>query len=343
MIHRDKISLMLKTADCEERLLKGISEKSFSVYIGIPFCPTRCAYCSFISGVCKNEEILSLYIDCLIKELRLLKCLNNLSLNSIYIGGGTPTALSPALLNRLLTEISEIVDISGINEYTVEAGRPDTVTREKLDIIKNAGAERISINPQTLNDKTLKLIGRNHTGKQFFEAYETAKAVGFSSVNTDLILGLPEETEKDFIYTLDNILSLKPENITLHTLSIKRAADLNSREYGKSSANEMHRIAESRLTEYSPYYLYRQKNTVDNLENTGYCLPGKECIYNMCMMGDMETVISFGGGAVTKFVEDSSVTRLRNPKDADLYIKEIDNIIKGKEQEFVKYNNSRRD
>ncbi len=341
MISDEKIPLMLKTDKCEERLLSHIDKKSYSIYIGIPFCPTRCSYCSFISRTYKDEEILSLYVDCLIKELELLDILDNLKLNSIYIGGGTPTTLSPALLYKLTEAINKKIDITKVKEYTIEAGRPDTVTKEKLDIIKNSGAKRISINPQTLNDKTLKLIGRAHTKEQFFSAFELARKADFPVINTDLILGLPEEAEEDFKYTIDNIIKLKPENITLHTLAIKRAAHLNSSEYKPSPANEMHKIAEGKLKGYIPYYLYRQKNTVDNLENTGYALPGTECIYNMCMMGDTETVISFGGGAVTKFIENANVLRIRNPKDADLYIKTIDDVIKGKEQKFVKYNLSR--
>lgn len=343
MISDEKIPLMLKTDKCEERLLSDIGRKSYSIYIGIPFCPTRCSYCSFISKTYKNEEILNLYVDCLIKEFELLKHLDNLELNSIYIGGGTPTTLPPKLLHKLTEALNKNIDIKKVKEYTIEAGRPDTVTKEKLAVIKNCGAKRISINPQTLNDKTLSLIGRAHTEKQFFEAFSLAREIGFDVINTDLILGLPEEDEEDFRYTINNIIKLKPENITLHTLAIKRAADLNGSEYTPSPANMMHKMAEEKLKGYIPYYLYRQKNTVDNLENTGFSLPGKECIYNMCMMGDSETVISFGGGAVTKFVEDDSVIRLRNPKDADLYIKTIDEVIKGKEQKFVKYNISRRD
>ncbi len=341
MIEDEKISLMMKTYECEERLLKDIGRKSYSLYIGIPFCPTRCAYCSFISKTYKNDEILSLYVDALIKELSLLKTLKNLKISTIYIGGGTPTTLPPSLLYKLMEQISKEINLSEVKEYTVEAGRPDTVTEEKLKIIKDMGAKRISINPQTLNDKTLKLIGRNHTAEQFFKAYEIAEKTGFDVINTDLILGLPEETEDDFCYTLDNILKLNPENITLHTLAIKRAAELNLNSVEKSPAEKMHSIAKKKLDGYIPYYLYRQKNTVDNLENTGFSQPGKECIYNMCMMGDAQTVISFGGGAVTKFIEQDSVKRIRNPKDADLYIKTIDDVIKGKEQEFVKYNISR--
>lgn len=341
MIHKDKIDLMIKTDECEARLLDSLNRKSFSVYIGIPFCPTRCSYCSFISRTYKDEKILSLYIDALIKELSLLRHTDNLHFNTIYIGGGTPTSLPPHLLERLMNAINDNLNIKEGTEFTVEAGRPDTVTKEKLEIIKAAGASRISINPQTLNDKTLKLIGRNHNEKQFFEAYDIAKKVGFDVINTDLILGLPKETKDDFLYTIDNILKLNPENITLHTLAIKRAADLGGDELTKNPAREMHEIAAERLKGYIPYYLYRQKNTVDNLENTGYSHPGKECIYNMCMMGDMETVLSFGGGAVTKLVEDKDIIRLRNPKDADLYIKTIDDVIGKKLSEIINYNNSR--
>ena len=341
MISEDKISLMLKTDECEEKLLSLIGRDTYSVYIGIPFCPTRCSYCSFISKTYKNEEILTQYTDALIKELSLLKSLNNLKLTSIYIGGGTPTTLSPQLLYKLMNEIAKNTDLKALKEYTVEAGRPDTVTKEKLDIIKAMGASRISINPQTLNDKTLRLIGRAHSERDFYDAYEIAKNTGFDVINTDLILGLPEETEEDFIYTLDNLLPLAPENITLHTLAIKRAADLNDGEVIKTPANKMHIISEKRLNDYFPYYLYRQKNTVDNLENTGYSKVGCECIYNMSMMGDLETVISFGGGGVTKFIESDSVERLRNPKDADLYIKTINDVIKGKEQKLAEYNISR--
>ncbi len=340
MVEADKLSLMFSTANAEAELIKTLPENGVSFYIGVPYCPTRCSYCSFISRAVRSEDELEKYVECLIREFEIIENADFLKPVSIYIGGGTPTVLSPSQLSRVMEALAKRIDVSALREYTVEAGRPDTVTEEKLRVIKELGAGRISINPQTLKNDTLKLIGRNHTAEDFYRAFSAARKVGFETVNTDLIAGLPGETAEDFEKSIKGITGLKPENITVHTLSVKRAAALTLADAVKNPAYEMHKRASGILEGYSPYYLYRQKNTVDNLENTGYSLPGHECIYNMCMMGDIQNIISFGGGGVTKFIGEKSIERIRNPKDGDLYIKTIDDVIKGKEQKIAEYRNS---
>ncbi len=329
LISPEKVSLMIETADCEARAVLNSPKNGVSLYIGIPFCPTRCSYCSFISRAVTDTRMIDSYIECIKREMEALSFLDNIE--TIYVGGGTPTTLNEKQLSSLLSFVNKNFKLHNLKEFTVEAGRPDTVNEEKLKIIYENNVDRISINPQTLNDKTLKLIGRKHTSYDFLKAYETARKFNFKTINTDLIAGLPEENEEDFRFTMDEIIKLKPENVTVHTLSIKRAADLDFKSDRKSVANEMQKYSRIILKDYIPYYLYRQKNTLDNLENVGYSLKGYECLYNIFMMGELKNVISFGGGGVTKLINNSEITRIRNPKDADLYIKEIENVIKSKQ------------
>jgi len=332
LIHEDKADLILAANAYEEKALGNLIKNGVSVYVGIPFCPTRCAYCSFISKTYKDSSIIDKYVECLKKEMEALKELENIE--TVYIGGGTPTTLNENQLEDLLSFMHQNFNFNSLKEFTVEAGRPDTVTEEKLKILYDNRVDRISINPQTLNDRTLKLIGRNHSAYEFFKAYEIAQKFNFKTVNTDLIAGLKNESLEDFKYTIDKIIALKPENITVHTLSIKRAAELTFEDDKKNIANEMQKYSLKALSDYKPYYLYRQKNTLDNLENVGYTKPGHECLYNMYMMNEIQSIISFGGGSVTKLVSENGVERIRNPKDADLYIKEIENVINCKKTQL---------
>lgn len=310
-VRPDKAELAFGTAKAEDMILSHIPADSKAIYIGIPFCPGRCSYCSFVSENHSDdmESVLSEYADAIIKEICALRSvLNNIS--SVYVGGGTPTVMNDELFPRFIRECFSELNLPPHTEITVEAGRPDTVTKAKLLALRDAGISRICINPQTLSDKTLSVIGRNHTSEQFMEAFRLARAAGFSSINTDLIAGLPGEGPDDFRHTLDTIVSLHPENITIHTLSRKRASRMSTEHIFVSDepavrfVDEMLRYASGLLTEkgYRPYYLYRQKDTVGGHENTGYSIPGKECSYNVAMMSDERSVIAVGAGGISKKV-----------------------------------------
>lgn len=298
-----------------------------SLYIAIPFCPSRCLYCSFISH--STEKMLKLlpeYVLLLCEELKQKAVLFdklNLKLKTVYIGGGTPSILEAEQIDMLLNTIKENYNMNNIAEYTFEAGRPDTVTKEKLEAVKRGGVNRISINTQTLNDEILSNIGRRHTADDYFTAFEAAREVGFEVINTDLIAGLPGESYQSFKDSIDKVVSLSPENITVHTLCVKRASNLNLQGLAEYSAESIitseqleythHLMSEN---EYFPYYMYRQKNTVGNLENTGYSKKGHEGLYNIIMMDETHSVIGAGAGAVTKLVFNSNqhIERIFNPK-----------------------------
>ncbi|MBQ4109317.1 MAG: coproporphyrinogen dehydrogenase HemZ [Clostridia bacterium] len=340
-VSESKTELMFQAAEYEEATAKNTKSTDISVYIGIPFCPSRCAYCSFISKTYKNDSIINDYLDALIKEIETVsEILKNKALNvkTIYVGGGTPTTLNAVQLEKMLFHINSKLDLSHLEEFTVECGRPDTITEEKLSVLSKYKVDRISINPQTLNNDTLKAIGRSHSVEDFFTAYNSAKKFGFKAINTDLIAGLPGESLEDFKFTLDKITELSPENITVHTLSVKRAAKMIDSKFDiiteKTEADKMLDYANTKLKDnnYEPYYLYRQKNTLNNLENTGYTKKGSACAYNIIIMQEIGSIISLGGGGVNKiiFPKTNEIKRLRNPKDGDEYIKNIENIIKKK-------------
>lgn len=309
---REKCEIAMKTAISQKSILDRLKPNSFSLYVSIPFCPTRCAYCSFVSqSVQQCMDQIPEYLDNLCKEIqytgRLVRKLG-LLLDTVYFGGGTPTTLQGSQLERLMNVIADSFDLSHLSEYTVEAGRPDTITLEKLRTIKRCGCTRVSINPQTLSDSVLEKIGRKHTTQQFFKAYELAEKVGFDCINTDIIAGLPSDTSESFANTVDELIDLGADNITVHTLSIKRAARLNhDREQGllESPADKMVSYATQRLTEngYCPYYLYRQKNMLENLENIGWSKPGKESLYNVYIMEEVQTILAVGAGGSTKLVD----------------------------------------
>jgi len=339
---QDKIDLSLAVSHKEYELLKNIDyNNGYSVYIGIPFCPSTCLYCSFTSypiGLWKKR--LDDYLDALEKEMAFTSdACKGKKLTTIYIGGGTPTSLDVDHLERLLSLVDTYFNTNDLVEYTVEAGRPDSITYEKLQVMKKHPVSRISINPQTMNQKTLDLIGRFHKVDDIYKVYGWAKELGFDDINMDLIMGLPGETIDDVKYTLSEIEKLAPDNLTVHSLALKHSARLNiDREaYDdyliENSQKHMDICNESAARMgMVPYYLYRQKNMAANLENIGYATPGKEGLYNILIMEEKQTIMALGAGCSCKFVSDggATVTRCENVKDVQLYIDRIDEMIERK-------------
>ena len=338
-----KIDLCLSAATQEEAILATSRFDHFSLYLSVPFCPTRCSYCSFVShSVEKSMRLVEDYVKMLCVELeqtgRLARRLG-LKLSTVYLGGGTPTTLSPDQLDRVLTTVGNAFDLAAATEFTVEAGRPDTVTVDKLDAIRRGGATRISINPQTLNDRVLEVIGRRHTAQQTLDAFAMARARGFDNINMDLIAGLPTDDEASFASTVGGVLALDPESVTVHTLSLKRSSrmtvggDRPQAEAG-AVADRMLTEGNRRLTEagYRPYYLYRQSKTVGNLENTGYAKPGRESRYNIFIMDETHTILACGASAVTKLrAADGTIERVFNFKYPYEYLSRFEEILRRKE------------
>lgn len=329
-------------ADIVEKIVnaqKGIyevDEGNGDFFVGIPFCPTRCAYCSFVSCEISKAKNLEQYVDTLVKEIEKSKPLIK-KLRSIYIGGGTPVALPIPLLTRVLGAIGK--NTEGL-EYTVEAGRPDCIDREVLQLLKDYGVNRICVNPQTFNDVTLELLGRKHTAAQVLEKFALAREYGFD-INMDLIAGLTGESFEMFKYSIDTAVALKPENITVHTLCLKKGAKLRESvtRLSDSDVSEMVDYAHAVLDEhgYTPYYLYRQKYMAGNLENTGYALPGKACVYNVDIMEEIAQNVACGANAVSKrvFPDENRIERYGAPKDIKTYIEKVDVIIQSKEKLFL--------
>lgn len=333
----EKIKLAIDVAKAEKKILQANDGTTAGIYIGIPFCPSRCLYCSFTSFSLKQYgKRVDEYLSALIKEIEYTaEYSKRYNLESIYVGGGTPTSLNETQLEILLQKISENFDISKLKEYTVEAGRPDTITPRKLELLKQYGVGRISINPQTMNQKTLDLIGRKHTVEDIISVYHIARELGHKNINMDLILGLPEETPEDVEYTMQEIKKLNPENVTVHTLAIKRASRLKETLDGynfiaKEDMEKMLSISDSyarRMGMY-PYYMYRQKNMVGNFENVGYCKPNTEGIYNIQIMEEKQTILSAGAGSTTKLVyPDGRIERIFNVKSLEDYISRIDEML----------------
>ena len=340
-----KASLAINVAKKEMDILNKIDYKNgYSLYIGIPFCPSICLYCSFSSyALDAYKNYVDDYLDALIKEMTFVaRAMKGRRLDTVYFGGGTPTTLGAAQLDRLITALKELFDIDGCHEFTVEAGRPDSITRDKLKVLKAHNVGRVSINPQTMNQQTLDLIGRKHTVEQIKNVYSMAREEGFNNINMDIILGLPGEGINELRYTLDKIKELKPESLTVHSLAIKRAAALNIwREKYEDLKFENSDETVSLAQKYAgdigcmPYYMYRQKNMAGNLENVGYSVPGKECIYNILIMEEKQTIIAMGAGASTKAVFDADqpgprIERVENVKDLTSYISRIDEMIERK-------------
>ena len=337
----EKIALSIDIAKREKELLDTLHyEDGYSLYIGIPFCPTTCLYCSFTSNpICSWKKRMSEYLDALENEIDFTaEIYRDKKLDTIYIGGGTPTTLEAAELDRLLTKVKNTFDFTYVKEFTVEAGRADSITREKLEVLYKHGVTRISVNPQTMSNETLKLIGRQHTVEQAIEAFHLAREVGFDNINMDIILGLPGETEEDVAHTIREIVKLKPDSLTVHSLAIKRASKLHQwiTEHGISTLNNTDKTMEiaangaKELGMY-PYYLYRQKNMSGNFENVGYACEGKYGIYNILIMEEKQTIVALGAGSITKRVyPDGRIERCDNVKDVALYIEKIDEMIERK-------------
>ena len=358
LLYQQKAELALDVAANEHLLTDGLNLKDgYSVYIGIPFCPSICEYCSFSSyPIERYQDSVGDYLDALEKELLFIDRFIHShrvkrELHSVYVGGGTPTSLSPSDLKRLMGMIRENVPIDGDTEFTVEAGRPDSITKEKLEILKESGVKRLSINPQSMLPETLKRLGRTHTAAQVREAFRLARECGIENINMDLIVGLPEEDEVDFYNTLNQVYDLGPDSITVHTLVIKRASRLRREqmETGGDIRPEdtlipvLQKGSYDYLKEhgYEPYYMYRQKNALGssrntNQENVAYARLGKECLYNVLMMEDLEDILAFGSGGASKkmFRGSGRIKRVENVKSVEDYIKRIDEMIARKQEVF---------
>lgn len=337
-VSREKAQLALSVSKKEKPIIDESLKNSFSFYVSIPFCPTRCSYCSFVSHSNESaKKLIPQYVTLLCKEIEetaKIAASLSLRLESVYIGGGTPTALPADELLRLTQTISKHFDISSVHEYTIEAGRPDSVDGDKLEVIKQSGAKRISINPQTFNNSVLEAIGRRHSAEMTEQAMLLAREHGFGNINMDLIAGLPTDTFESFKKTLEKTLSFEPENITVHTLALKRSSTLVTEEKEKGSALEAQKMlsfAFKKLTEngYEPYYMYRQSKCLGNLENVGWAKKGYECRYNVYMMEECHTVLACGAGAVTKLRSPLSkdIERIFNFKYPYEYINRFDELL----------------
>lgn len=354
LISDSRTKLAMTIADREYELMKPFShEKGYNIYIGIPFCPSICGYCSFSSYDYRSyKNKVEDYLAALEKEMEYTgKKFADYECNTIYVGGGTPTSLNEQQLQRLMDMIHRHLPVGQAKEFTVEAGRPDSITKEKLRIMKEAAVTRISINPQTMKQKTLELMGRKHTVEEIKTVFHEARALGFDNINMDLILGLPEEDEVDFHNTLNQVLELGPDSITVHTLVIKRASRMRKEQLeqgGGMNAEDLmiptlQRSSGDILIEkgYMPYYMYRQKNKAGttrntNQENVGYAKPGKECLYNIFIMEELETIVALGSGGSTKHVfhGENRMERVENVKSVEDYILRIDEMIERKQKEF---------
>ena len=348
-LNPQKAALATSVASTEIKLTKKLPKNGCSIYISIPFCPSRCAYCSFVSVT--TPRLLAMideYLDFMLEDLQstfdLIRELG-LKLQTVYIGGGTPTTLSTAQLKRIFKKIKKNIDTSELLEFTLEAGRPDTITADKLAAAKEYGVTRISVNPQTLSDDLLKEIGRKHTTEDFYRAFALAKKSGIRDINVDLIAGLPGDDFKNFSETVDKIIELAPTNLTVHTFSVKKAADIlkkGRKVYALSGIDAAKSVSYSQLKAkfagYKPYYMYRQKNTVGNLENVGFSVEGHEGMYNILMMEDIQTIFAVGASAVTKLVHrkgegDTLIERIFNPKYPYEYLRKKKAIKDGTETE----------
>lgn len=332
------------------RAARLLQPQDLSVYIGIPFCPSRCAYCSFVSRtIGKKTELLEPYLEALLSEIRLTGDLLRVSgktIRSLYIGGGTPTTLSTPQMIRLLDTMNRSFDLSRCLEFTVEGGRPDTLDEEKLRAIHDRGVNRMSINPQTMEDSVLRCCGRIHKTQDILRAYDQATAAGFQDINMDLIAGLPTDTPEGFRHSLDAVARLNPSNITVHTLALKKGADLFEHRENLPSAEavaEMVAYAEATLRSlgYKPYYLYRQKYMSGSFENVGWSRDNRDCLYNIYMMEEVHTIVSLGGGGMNKVnLPDGSLRRFHNPKFPEQYIEMLDSVLQQKRELFALMNES---
>lgn len=341
----EKAALAADIAARERRILSGVHyENGYSLYIGIPFCPTTCLYCSFTSfSISAWKNRVDEYLHTLKQEMAAAsEMMKGRNLDAVYIGGGTPTTPEPAQLEFLMEALEEYFPMTSLLEFTVEAGRADSITKDKLDVLKRHGVSRISVNPQTMNDRTLELIGRRHTVEQVREAFRLARESGFDNINMDIILGLPEETEEDVRYTISEIEKLGPDSLTVHSLALKRASRMQKwiEKNGFSSihnTDEIMKIAAegAERMDMKPYYLYRQKNMSGNFENVGYARDGKAGIYNILIMEEKQSILALGAGSISKGVFDNGrIERSDNCKDVATYIDHIDEMIARKKKLF---------
>ena len=340
LVTQEKYSLARSVADCEERIIATSNPDSFSLYISIPFCPSRCSYCSFVSHSIENEKakkLLPQYVEYLVKELEItgeIAKANSLKLESVYVGGGTPSTLSAEQLGIIADTVNKNFDLSTCREFTVEAGRPDTITEDKLRVLKNSPVDRISINPQTFNNSVLEAVGRRHSAEDTIKIFELARKIGFDNINMDFIAGLPTDTYEGFCHSVDTALALDPENITVHTLAVKRSSAIGQNLPEIAVKNAL--LASSMLdytyeklkNNYHPYYMYRQSKSAGALENVGWAKQNTECIYNIFMMEECHTILSCGGGAVTKLKAPHSneIERIFNFKYPFEYISGFDEL-----------------
>ncbi len=340
MVSDKKLALASVTQKAEREILSLSKKNSFSLYISIPFCPSRCNYCSFVSqSIEKAKHLIPQYVELLCKELKETAKIANklkLKLETVYMGGGTPTTLTPQQMDMVLSTVNKYFDMSTCREFTVEAGRPDTITQDKLLVIKKNNVTRISINPQTLNDEVLKIIGRHHSAQDAIDAFKLARECGFDNINMDLIAGLKGDNYNSFCNTLDSILQLNPESITIHTLALKRSSTLNTENIKidigiKNEASDMLFYAQNVLfsNDFVPYYLYRQSRMAGNLENVGWSKKGCESLYNVYVMDETHSILACGAGAVTKLKDYSSdkLERIFNFKFPYEYITRFDELI----------------
>lgn len=340
----DKAILIIDIAKRERKFIYPLDEDKYSIYISIPFCPTRCLYCSFPSNdIEKTSNLVDEYTEKLIYEMKKVsEIMINKTLDTVYIGGGTPTAIPAKNLEKIIQSVYYYFGTK-MREFTVEAGRPDTINLEILQMLKNNNINRISINPQTMNLETLKTIGRDHTPEEIIESFNLAKQIGFDSINMDLIVGLPGEDKTSVEKTMKYIKELRPENLTVHTMAVKRASKLRE-EIDKYSLTEQNPVEEmlditrsyAKELGMNPYYMYRQKQILGNFENVGYSIPGKECIYNMLIMEEKQTIVALGAGAITKvyFPSEDRLERVPNVKDLRVYIDRVDDMIEKKKKYF---------
>lgn len=341
----EKFHLALRIADLQKPILDAAQPRDCSVYVGIPFCPSRCSYCSFVSRTVGEPSVKALvqpYVDRLCEEIAAIRRTvetSGLRVRTLYIGGGTPTSLSAAQLEQLLRHLARTFDLTRLEEYTVEAGRPDCTDAEKLRLLKQYGVTRISINPQTFSDRVLQNIGRRHTAQDIIDCFAAARAAGHENINMDLIAGLPGDTVEGFRHSLETAISLDPENITVHTLTLKRASNIVVEHRADAYDDVAAMLAQCTLLEtagYQPYYLYRQKGTLQNLENVGWCKPGREGLYNIYIMEEVHTILSAGAGGSTKLVQPGRrhgrIRRVYNCKYPHEYLARFQDVLQAKQE-----------
>lgn len=342
-VSEERAQLCLDSALAAQKAERSLGERDVCLYVGIPFCPTRCAYCSFVSqSVEKSMKLIEPFMDALMLDIEATAAeVRRAGLRpvSIYMGGGTPTTLSAAQLERLCAKLEREFDLSALREYTVEAGRPDTISLDKLETLRAHGVGRVSVNPQTMSDFVLEAIGRRHTAQDIVDALSLVRKCGGLEVNMDLIAGLPTDTPEGFSRTLDEVLALAPENITVHTLSLKRGSGLTLAGRGLPEADEVRAMLDEAMARlrgsgYEPYYLYRQKNMAGGFENVGWALPGTENLYNICIMEELCSIIAMGAGGSTKLIsaDGRQIKRFIAPKYPQEYINAAPGFAAGKER-----------